>query len=97
MVDITDEEQNKVKRMKITENSLKELWVNIKCTNIRIYGSQKKHKERVWENFWRNYSWKSHQHGKGNSQSSPRGIKSSIQDEPKEKHAKTQTNQISKD
>ena len=66
--------------MKITENSLKELWVNIKCTNIRIYGSQKKHKERVWENFWRNYSWKFPQHGKGTSQSSPRGAKSSIQD-----------------
>ena len=29
------------------------------------------------------------QHGKGNSQSSPRGIKSPKQDKPKEKHAKT--------
>ena len=31
------------------------------------------------------------QHGKGNSQSSPRGRKSPIQDKPKEKHAKTLT------
>ena len=37
MVEITFEEQNKVKRtksMKGTEDSLRELWNNIKCTNI---------------------------------------------------------------
>ena len=34
MVEITSEEQNKVKRMKRTENSLRDLWDNIKCTNI---------------------------------------------------------------
>ena len=33
------------------------------------------------------------QHGKGNSQSSPRGKKDPIQDKPKEKHVKTHTNQ----
>ena len=36
MVEITSEEQNKVKRMKRTEDSLRDLWDNIKCTNIRI-------------------------------------------------------------
>ena len=34
MVEITSEEQNKVKRMKRTEDSLRDLWDNIKCTNI---------------------------------------------------------------
>ena len=34
MVEITSEEQNKVKRMKRTEDSLRELWDNIKLTNI---------------------------------------------------------------
>ena len=34
MVEITFEEQNKVKRMKRTEDSLRDLWDNIKCTNI---------------------------------------------------------------
>jgi len=34
MVEITAEEQNKVKRMKRTEDSLRDLWDNIKCTNI---------------------------------------------------------------
>ena len=38
MVEITSEEQNKVKRMKRTEGSLRDLWDNIKNTNIRIIG-----------------------------------------------------------
>ena len=36
MVEITSEEQNKVKRMKRTEDSLRDLWDHIKCTNIQI-------------------------------------------------------------
>ena len=36
MVEITSEGQNKVKRMKRTEVSLRELWNNIKCTNILL-------------------------------------------------------------
>ena len=34
MVEITSEEQNKVKRMKRAEDSLRDLWDHIKCTNI---------------------------------------------------------------
>ena len=34
MVEITSEEQNKVKRMKRTEDSLRDLWDSIKCTSI---------------------------------------------------------------
>ena len=36
MVEITSEEQNKVKRMKKTEDSLRDLWDHIKHTTIRI-------------------------------------------------------------
>ena len=36
MVEITSEEQNKVKRMKRTEDSLRDLWDHIKCTNIQM-------------------------------------------------------------
>ena len=38
MVEITSEEQNKVKRMRKTEDSLRDLWDNIKCSNIQIIG-----------------------------------------------------------
>jgi len=38
MVEITSEEQNKVKRMKRAEDSLRDLWDHIKCTNISIIG-----------------------------------------------------------
>ena len=56
---------------------------------------RRKEKESVWENFWRDYSWKFPLHGKGNSQ--VQEVQSPIQDKPKEKHAKTHTNQINKD
>ena len=54
MVEITSEEQNKVKRMKRTEDSFKDLWDNIKHTNIRIIGvpedeEKKKGYEKIFE------------------------------------------------
>ena len=38
MVEFTAAEQNKEKRMKRNEDSLRGLWDNSKCTNIRIIG-----------------------------------------------------------
>ncbi|RAX30609.1 UNVERIFIED_CONTAM: hypothetical protein DQE83_27175 [Escherichia coli] len=38
MVEITSEEQKKVKSVKRTEDSLRDLWDNIKHTNIQITG-----------------------------------------------------------
>ena len=38
MVDFTAAEQTKEKRMKRNEDSLRDLWDNIKCNNIRIIG-----------------------------------------------------------
>ena len=49
MVEITSEEQNKVKRMKITENSLRDLWDSIKCTNIQIIGIPEEEKKIGYE------------------------------------------------
>ena len=46
---ITSEEQNKVKRMKRTEDSLRDLWDNIKCTNIRIRGVPEEEKKKWYE------------------------------------------------
>ena len=50
MVKITYEEKNKVKRMKIIEDSLRELWDNIKHTNIRIIEvPEEEEKKGVWK------------------------------------------------
>ena len=43
---IASEEQNKVKRMKRTEDSLRDLWNNIKCTNIQIIGVPKEEEKK---------------------------------------------------
>ena len=47
IVEITTAEQNKDKRMKRIEDSLRDLWDNIKLTNIRIIEVSEKKKERV--------------------------------------------------
>ena len=46
MMEITSEEHCKVKRMKRAEDSLRDIWDNIKHTNIRIIGSQNKKRKR---------------------------------------------------
>ena len=53
-VEIATSEQNKEKRMKRIEDSLRDLWDNIKCTNIRIIGvpkeeEKKKGTEKIFE------------------------------------------------
>ena len=54
MVEITSEEQNKVKRKKRAEESLRGLWDHFKCTNIQIIGvpeeeEKKKGYEKIFE------------------------------------------------
>ena len=58
MVEIISEEQNKVKRMKRAEDSLRDLWDHIKHTNILIIeeeekkkGHEKNFEEIIVENF----------------------------------------------
>ena len=46
MVEITSEEQNKVKSRKRTEDSLRDLWDNIKHINICIIGFPEEQRER---------------------------------------------------
>ena len=99
MVAITSEEQNKVKRMKRTEDSLRDLRDNIKCTNIWIIGipeeeEKKKRYEKVFEEIVvENFP----NMEKEIVKSSSRGTKRPTQDKPKEKHTKTHTNQTNKD
>ena len=54
MVKITSEELNKVKRMKIAQDSLRDLWDHIRCTNVQITGvpkeeEKKKGYEKIFE------------------------------------------------
>ena len=46
LMEITDVEQKREKRLKINEDSLRELWDNVKYTNIHIMGCQKEKRKR---------------------------------------------------
>ena len=53
MMEITSVEQNKVRRMKRTEDSLRDLWDKIKLTNIQIIGvSEEEKKKKGYEKFF---------------------------------------------
>ena len=62
MVEITAKEQNKEKRMKGNEDSIRALWDNIKCTNVCIIGvpegeERKKGPKKIFEeNIVENFS-----------------------------------------
>ena len=96
-MEITTAEQNKEKRMKRIEDSLRDLWENIKHTNIRIIrvpeeqeqkkGTEKIFEEIIVENF--------PNMGK-EIVNQVQEAQSPIQDKSKEKHTKTHINQIIK-
>ena len=59
IVEITTVEQNKEKRMKRIEDSLRDLWDNIKHNNIRIIGvPEEKEKKKGTEKIFRDYRGK---------------------------------------
>ena len=49
MVEITSEEQNKVKRIKRTEDNLRDLWDKVKHPNISIIGVPEEEKKKGYE------------------------------------------------
>ena len=99
MVEITSEEQNIVKRMKRTEDGLRDLWDNIKCTNIRIIGvPEEEEKKEGYEKIFEEIIVENFPNmEKEIVKSSSRGTKRHTQDKPKEKHTKTHTNQTNKE
>ena len=53
MVEITSEEQNKVKRMRRTEDSLRDLWDHIIHINIQSIGvPEEEEKKKGYEKFF---------------------------------------------
>ena len=98
MVEITTEEQNRVKRMKRTEDGLRDLWDNIKCINIWITGvPEKEEKKKGYEKFFEEIIVENFPNMEKEVVNQVQEAKSPIQDKPKEKHTKTHTNQTNKD
>ena len=53
MTFLTSEEQNKVRRMKRTDDSLRDVWDHIRCTNIQITGVPKEEeKKKMYEKIY---------------------------------------------
>ena len=53
MVEITSEKQNKIKRMKSTDDNLRDLWDNIKLFDIQIIGvPEEEEKKKGYERFF---------------------------------------------
>ena len=98
MVEIPSEDQNKVKRMKRTEDNLRDLWDNIKRTSIQIIGvPEEEEKTKAYEKNFEEIIAENFPNMEKEIVNQVQESQSPIQDEPKEKHTKTHTNQINKD
>ena len=97
MVEITSEEENKVKRMKRTEDSLRALWDNIICTDIRIIGVPEEDKNKGYEKIFEEIVVENFPNMEKEIVIQVEEAQSSTQDKLKEKHAKTHTDQGKKD
>ena len=94
MVEITFEEQNKVKT---TKNSLRDLWDNIKYINIWIIGvSEEEEKKKGYEKNFEEIIVENFPNAEKEIVTQVQQAQSPLQDKLKEKHAKTHTNQTNK-
>ena len=98
MLEITSEEQNKVKRMKRIDDHLRDLWDNIKCTNIQITGVPgEEYKKKGYEKNFEEIIVENFPNMEKKIINQVQEVQSPIQDKPKGKHAKAHTNQTNKD
>ena len=97
MVEITSEEQNKVKRIKRTEGSLRDLWDNIKHINIQIIGvPEEKEEKKSYEKIFEEVIVETFPNMEKEIINQFHQMQSSIQDKHKEKHAEIHINQTNK-
>ena len=98
MLQITSEEQNKVKRMKTNEDSLRHLWDNMKHTNSRIIGvPEEKEEKKSYEKIFEEVIVETFPNIEKEIDNQVQEAQSTIQHKLKEKQAKTHTNQTNKD
>ena len=84
--------------MKRTEDNLRDLWENIKRTIIQIIGvPEKKRKKQGYEKNFEDIIVENFPNMEMEIVNQVQEAQSPIQDKPKEKHAKTHTNQTNKD
>ena len=98
MVEINEAERKKEKRIKRNEDTLRDLWDNVKHPTIRIIGvpeeeDKKKDHEKILEEIIVE-NFPKMQKEKTTKSKKPRGCQI---DKPKTKHTKTHINQINKD
>ena len=83
--------------MKRTEDRLRDLWDNIKCTNLRIIGVPEEEKNKEFEKIFEEIIVENFPNTEKEIVNQIQEAHSPIQHKPKEKHAKTHTNQTNKD
>ena len=97
MVEFTAMEQNKEKRMKRNEDSLRELWDNLKRNHIRIIGvPEGEEREKGPQKIFEDIIVKNFLNMGKEIATRVQEAQSPRQDKPKEKHTKTHSNQIDK-
>ena len=97
IVEITTAEQNKEQRMKRIEDSLRDLWDNIKSNNIRIIGvPEEEEKKKGTEEIFEDIIVENFPNMGKEIVNQVQEAQSPIQDKSKEKHAKTNINQTIK-
>ena len=97
MMEINSEEQNKVKRMKRIDNHLRDLWDNIKCTNIQILGVSEEEKKKGYEKSFEEIVVENFPNMEKEIVNQVEEAQSPLQDKPKEKHVETHINQANRD
>ena len=96
-VEITSAEQNKEKSMKRIQDSLRDLWDNIKCTNIRIIGvPEEEEKKKGTEKTFEQIIVENFPNMGKEIVNQVQEAQSPIQDKSKGKHTRTHINQTIK-
>ena len=86
MVEIASEDQNKVKKMKRTEDSLSDCWNSIKRTNIHVIGVPEEEKKKGYEEIFEEIIVENFPYMEKEIVNQVQEAQSPIQDKPKEKH-----------